>query len=112
MGSAGPVEGERRGLQPPGPPVLHAHPPPLPIPQLERAGRVDHGDAAVHDECDPVAQLGGDSHVVGGEEDRPTLVPQPGDDLLDPAGVDRVQPGGRLVEEQQLRLMKQGLEGE
>jgi hypothetical protein len=44
---------------------------------------------------------------VGGEEDRAALVADLPDDVLDPPRVDRVHPGRRLVEEQQLGPVQQ-----
>ena len=53
------------------------------------------------DDADPVGELVGLLEVLGGEEDRHAeLVVQPPDLLPDPGAAHRVEPGGRLVEEQ------------
>ncbi len=75
---------------------------------FERFGRVDELDLAIDDEGHPVAQLVGHGHIVGGQEDRFTGGLLPPDDVFDQFGVDRVQAGGRLVEEDELRVMDQG----
>ncbi|COZ37787.1 Uncharacterised protein [Mycobacterium tuberculosis] len=101
------VHAELGGLESPAvAPVFHPHPPPA-ASDLQFGGTVQCDDPAVDDERHPVAQLVGGGHVVRGEKDRAAARLQVHDDVLDLAGVHRVQPGGGLVEEQQLRVVDQ-----
>ena len=68
------------------------------------SGRVEGEDAAVVHDRDPVAELVGLLHVVRGEEDRLALVVELAEDLPEREAALRIEPGGRLVEEQDLRL--------
>ena len=60
-------------------------------------------DAAVVDDGDPVAELVGLLHVVGGEQDRLAVGVELAEDLPQGDAALRVEPGGRLVEEQDRR---------
>ena len=62
--------------------------------------------AAVHDH-EPVAQLLGLVHVVGGEHQRDALTLELVEALPQQVARLRVEPGGRLVEQQQLGLVDQ-----
>ena len=78
-----------------------------PIEALERRGRVQGLDLAVVDDGDAVAVLGL-VHVVGGHEDGDAdLVAQRADVLPDGVARLRVEPDGRLVEEEHLGVVQQ-----
>jgi hypothetical protein len=62
-------------------------------------GRVQDGDA--------VAEALGLLQAVGGEEDRDATLAELVDQLVDVASRDRIQAGGRLVQEQHLRVAEQ-----
>ena len=64
-------------------------------------------DAPGRQHRDPVGQVLRLVHVVGGEEDRLAELPQPGDDLPGGPAGGRVEPGGRLVEEDELGVADQ-----
>jgi hypothetical protein len=70
----------------------------------ELVGRAVGDDAPAREDEDPLGQLLGLVEVVGGEQDRGAVeVGEPVDELVElPARV-RVEPGGRLVQEQQGR---------
>jgi len=68
-------------------------------------------DTAGGDHRDPVGEVLGLVHVVGGEKDGLAQGPQAGDDLPGGAPGGGVKAGGGLVEEDELRVADQG-EGE
>ena len=76
---------------------------------LELVGRAEGEDPAVVDDRDPVAQLVGLGHVVGRQEDRPARDRGlPGEDqLADGAGRGHVEAEGRLVEEEDPRVVEE-----
>ena len=74
---------------------------------LERRGRALAHDQAVVDDRDPIAELVGLLEVLGGEEDRRPLAVDPAQLLPDRQPAGRVEPGGRLVEEQDVGLVHQ-----
>ena len=69
-------------------------------------GPADRAQGRVQDR-DPVAEPLGLLEAVRGEEDRHAAAAELVDQLVDVAGGDRVQAGGRLVEEQHLRVAEQ-----
>jgi hypothetical protein len=69
---------------------------------LELAGGALSDEVAVVDDGDPVGELVGLVQVLGGQQHRGPAGGQRPDDLPDLAAATRVQPGGRLVQEQQL----------
>ena len=71
----------------------------LPPRDLQLRGPVHRLDPSVDDERHPVAQFIGGRHVVGGQKDCAATRLQIQDDVLDLAGVDRVQARRRFVEE-------------
>ena len=80
-------------------------------PQPDRVVAVDRLDlveravedlAAPEDHEDPVAQPLGDRHVVRREDDGRPGLPQVEHRVLEDLGIDRVEPGERLVEDQEL----------
>ncbi len=73
----------------------------------ERRRGAQGEDPAAVDDRDPVAEPRRLFHVVGGEQDRPPALLEPLDDLPDLAARGRVEPGGRLVEEQHLGVADQ-----
>ena len=75
----------------------------------DQGGRGVAGDdaPAVHDR-DPVAELLGLLHVVGGQDDRRTAGPDPADGVPEVAAGLRVEPGRRLVEEDDAGVVDQG----
>ena len=70
--------------------------------RLDLVERAVEDLAAAEDHEDPVAQSLGDRHVVRGEDHGRPGLPQVEHRILDDLGIDRVQPGERLVEDQQL----------
>ena len=72
---------------------------------LERGRRALGDDLAVVDDPDPVGELVGLLEVLGGEEDGRALVVERFDLLPDRLAADRVEAGGRLVEEEDARLV-------
>ena len=68
----------------------------------EPAGCPRRDDLAVVDDHDPVAERVGLVQVVRGQEDRRALVPQAADVVPEAGPVLRVEPGGRLVQEEEL----------
>ena len=87
--------------------VARARPQPNDRPQ-PRAGLVDAAverDLALGDDRDPLAQPLGMGDDVGREDDRRAGVGLAADQLLEPALVDRVEPGEGLVEDDQARLV-------
>ena len=66
---------------------------------------VQGGDRAVDDDGDPVAQRLGLVEVVGGVDDGAALRLEPAQHLPQIAAGLRVERGGRLVEEDQLRVV-------
>ena len=62
---------------------------------------------AVIDDRDRLAECLGGLHLVGREDERPTAIAQLGEGLSQQDEVDRVEPGERLVEKQQLGVMEQ-----
>ena len=72
---------------------------------LELLGRALAHDAAVVDDRDAPGQLVGLLEVLGGEEDGGALGVEPAHLLPEGDAADRIEPGGRLVEEQHLRLV-------
>ena len=76
---------------------------------LELVGRALGDELAVGEDADPVGQLVGLLEVLGGEEDRGAEVGvQPAHLLPHGGAAHRVEAGGRLVEEQDLRVVDQG----
>ena len=76
---------------------------------LELVGRARRDDRAVVDDQDPVAERVGLVEVVRGEEDRRPASSRSAADVLPQVGPRlRVEPGGRLVEEDQLRARGRG----
>ena len=73
---------------------------------LELVGRALGRDPAVVQQRDPVGELVGLLQVLGGEEDRDAAGHQVADDLPHGAPAARVQPGGRLVQEDQPRVAR------
>ena len=73
---------------------------------LDQLARRALGDdpAAVHDD-QPVAQLLGLVHVVGGEDERRPALLQPVEAIPDQVPGLRIEPGGGLVEQQQLGIV-------
>src|SRR6185437_8310924 len=71
---------------------------------LELVGGALGDDAAVVEHRDAVGEIIGLIQVLGGEEDGDAVGDQPADRLPHVAAAARVQAGGRLVEEQHLRL--------
>lgn len=67
---------------------------------LELFGRSQREQLPVIDDREPVAELIGFFHVVRGQQDRLTLSVQFAEDLPEREAALRIQPGGRLVEEQ------------
>src|ERR1022692_680087 len=76
-----------------------------PVAQL--GGPADRAQGCVQD-GDPVAQALGLFEAMRGEEDRDAAAAELGDQLVHVPGRDRVQAGGRLVEEQHPRVVEQG----
>ena len=72
---------------------------------LELGRRALGDDLAVVDDGDPVAERVGLVEVVGGEEDGHALVAQPAHLVPHVGAALRVEAGGRLVEEDDLRLV-------
>ena len=72
---------------------------------LQRRRRALGDDLAAGDDPDPVGELVGLLEVLGGEEDGRALAVERRDLLPDRLAADRVEAGGRLVEEQHLRLV-------
>ena len=70
---------------------------------LELAGRALGDHLAVVDHGDPVGELVGLVEVLRAEQDRGALADERADDVPDLVARARVEPGGRLVEEHQLR---------
>ena len=75
------------------------------ISRLSSVGRALGDDLAVVDDRDPVAERVGLVEVVRGEEDGHALVAQPADLVPHVRAALRVEAGGRLVEEDDLRLV-------
>jgi hypothetical protein len=75
-------------------------------PLAQLVGSADRAQGGVQDR-DAVAQAFGLLEAMGGEEDRHAAPAELVDQLVDLAGGDRVQAGGRLVQEQQLRVAEQ-----
>ena len=73
----------------------------------EPVGRALGDDLAADDDRHPIGEDLGLVHVVGGEEDRLAQRPQVGDHVPGSAASRRVEPGRRLVEEEQLRVADQ-----
>ena len=67
--------------------------------RLQLVGRAECEQAPVVDDRQPVAELVGLLHVVGGEEDRLALAVELAEHLPQREAALRVEPGGRLVEE-------------
>ena len=76
---------------------------PEPDRRLELAGRALGDHAAVVDDGDPLGELVGLVEVLRAEQDRRPLADERADDVPDLVARARVEPGGRLVEEHQLR---------
>ena len=83
--------------------VLHAHRR-LAVLQGERAGGVYQPDLALHEEGHAVAQLAGHGHVVRGQEHGLARALLGQDEVFDAAGVDGVQAGRRLVQQDNRRV--------
>ncbi len=62
-------------------------------------------EATRNHEGDPIAELVDVVHVVRGQYDGLAGIAKVGDDALDDAGVDRIEAGGWLVEEQDLGIV-------
>ena len=75
---------------------------------LEFRGAALGDDAAVVEDRDPAGELIGLLQVLRGEEDRDATRNQVADDLPHGPAAARIEPGGRLVEEDQPRLADQG----
>jgi hypothetical protein len=75
-----------------------------PLPQL--VGSADRVQRRVQDR-DAVAQALGLLQAMRGEEDRHAAPAEAVDQLMDVASGDRIQAGGRLVEEQHIRVAEQ-----
>jgi hypothetical protein len=69
-------------------------------------GSADRAQRRVQDR-DAVAEAFGLLEAMGRQEDRHTALAELGDQLMDVAGGGRIQAGGRLVEEQHLRVAEQ-----
>ena len=67
---------------------------------------VEHAPAAI-DHRDPVAQLFGLIHLVGGQHDEPALALEREDDVLHHPRVDGVESGERLVEDDDLGVVEE-----
>ena len=76
--------------------------------RLSSSARALGDDPAVVQHRDPVGQLVGLVQVLRGQEDRHAAGHELADDLPHGAAAARVQPGGRLVEEDQPRVADQG----
>jgi hypothetical protein len=76
-----------------------------PLPQL--VGSADRAQRRVQDR-DAVAEALGLLEAVRREEDRHAAAAERGDQLMDVSSDGRIQAGGRLVEEQHLRVAEQG----
>jgi len=74
--------------------------------QLAHAGVLD--DPAVIDDADVAAQLLGLLQIMGGEDDGDALLVEFGEKAPHRAAQLDIDPGGRLIEDQQSRLMNQG----
>jgi len=70
---------------------------------------LDQDDLTFADDPDPVGHLLGLFDIVGGQDNRDTLLAQPADHLPHVAPQLDVDAGGRLVEEQDLRLVRERL---
>ena len=75
--------------------------------RLERLRRPFGDDPAAVDDPDVVGELVGLLQVLGGEEDGGAVVVQRPHLLPDRLAADRVEPGGRLVEEEHARFVDQ-----
>jgi hypothetical protein len=75
---------------------------------LELLGGALGDDPALIEDRDPVGELIGLVQVLGGEEDRYPVGGETADDLPHGTAATRVEPGGRLVEEDQARVADQG----
>src|SRR5262245_58007643 len=75
--------------------------------RLNLLRRPDRDDAALVDDSNAVTQLFRFFDVVRSNQDGARLPPQVGDQLVDLEARLRVETGGRLVEEQQLRIVEQ-----
>ena len=71
---------------------------------LELGGGAFGDDPALVEHGDPVGEPVGLVEVLGGEEDRDAVGDQLADDLPHGAAAARIQPGGRLVQEDQPRI--------
>ena len=98
----GQVGGAACGGQPEGDPGRGA------VALAQRRGGAVGDDAPAGEHDDAVGQALGLAHVVRGEEDRPAPGAQAGDELPRRAAGGGVEPGRRLVEEQQLGIADQG----
>lgn len=76
-------------------------------PGLEPVRGAERPDRAARDHRDPVAQLVGLGHVMGGEQDGGATGPQIGDRTAQIARRHRVDTDGRLVEEEDIGLVQQ-----
>ncbi|BCI89434.1 hypothetical protein NIIDMKKI_46400 [Mycobacterium kansasii] len=74
---------------------------------LQLGGAVQHDDPPVDHEGHPITQLVSRRHVVRGEKHRAATCFQIHDQVLDGAGVYRVQAGGRFVEKEQFGVVDQ-----
>ncbi len=79
----------------------------LPILGLQRVRRAFGDDPAAVDDCHVVGELVGLLEVLGGEEDRRAFVIERPHLLPDRLAADRVEAGGRLVEEEHPWLVDQ-----
>ncbi len=75
---------------------------------MRDVGGIQRNEPALVDHGDPVAEHIGFEHVMGGQQDGLTLGLQVADHLAELARADRIQPDGRLVEEQHRGVMQQG----
>ena len=76
-------------------------------PAHQRRGRTAGDDAAVIDHDQPVAELGGLVHVVGGDQQRPAQAFEAAKPLPDEVAGLGVEPGRRLVEHHQVGVVDQ-----
>ena len=76
-------------------------------PERARVRSSSCDDLTAVDDADAVAHLLGDLQHVRREEDRAPLLCQAAEQIFDDARAARVQPRGRLVEEEHLRRVQQ-----
>ena len=93
------------GSDSPSTPSRTVRAPAGPLQVAERAGR---HEPTVIDDGERLAQRLGGLHLVGREDDRPALVAQLEERLAQEGQVDRIEPGERLVHQQDVRVVEDG----